>query len=172
MMIRIAVTKGRVEKDFCKLLEEAKFNTEDIKMKGKKLLVKTNDNIEIVFAKSADVLNFINKGLCDLGVVGKDVLQENESDDYEELLDLKVGKCYFALAGYPECKNNIKRIATKYPNITKNYFNSKQKDVEIVKMEGSVELGPIVGMSDAIVDIVETGSTLNANRTRSDRKNK
>ena len=166
-MVRIAITKGRIEKDFCKLLEKCNFDIEPIVNKDRELQIKTKDDIEFIFAKSNDVLTFIEHGIADLGVVGKDILEENDFKDYNELLDLRVGKCYFALAGYPDYKNSSfkrrKKIATKYPNISKEYFGNMQENVEIIKLEGSVELGPVIGMTDAIVDIVETGSTLKAN---------
>ena len=102
-----------------------------------------------------------------IGFVGKDTLDDIDFEDYYELLDLEIGKCYFAVAAYPEYRNKVfnrrKKIASKYTNVAKKYFASKQEDVEIIKLEGSVELGPVTGISDAIVDIVETGSTLKAN---------
>lgn len=166
-MVRIAVTKGRIEKNTCKLLKECGFEVETIENKNRELLIKTKDDIEMIFAKSNDVLTFIEHGIVDLGIVGKDTLEESEFSDYDELLDLNIGKCYFAVAAYPEYKNKKfkerKKIATKYPNIAKKYFGNKQENVEIIKLEGSVELGPVIGMTDAIVDIVETGSTLKAN---------
>ena len=166
-MLRMAITKGRIENDMCKLLKKCGFDAEKIEKKDRKLLVRTKDNIEVIFAKANDVVNFIEYGYVDLGVVGKDTLIESDFKDYNELLDLNIGKCYFALASYPEYKNKkfkgIKKIATKYPNVARSYFNSKQEDVEIIKLEGSVELGPVIGLTDAIVDLVETGSTLKAN---------
>lgn len=166
-MIRIAITKGRIEKDTYKLLKASGFDVEPIENKDRELLIKTKDDIEMIFVKSNDVLTFIEHGIVDLGIVGKDTLEENEFNDYNELLDLDVGKCYFAVAAYPEYRNKNfngrKKIATKYPNIAKKYFSQKQENVEIIKMEGSVELGPVIKMTDAIVDIVETGSTLKAN---------
>lgn len=166
-MLKIAVTKGRIEKDVYKLLKKMKFDTEAIENKNRELLIRTKDDIEMIFVKANDVLTFIEHGIVDIGFVGKDTLEESDFSDYNELLDLDIGKCYFALAGYPEYKEKEfktrKKIATKYPKIATKYFSSKQEDVEIIKIEGSVELGPVVGMTDAIVDIVETGSTLQAN---------
>lgn len=166
-MVKIAVTKGRIEKDVCKLLKASGYDIEAIENKNRELLIRTKDNIEMIFAKSNDVLTFIEHGIVDIGIVGKDTLDESDFTDYNELLDLNVGKCYFALASYPEYMNKKigtrKKIATKYPNIAKKYFSDKQEDVEIIKMEGSVELAPVVGLADAIIDIVETGSTLKAN---------
>lgn len=166
-MVRIAITKGRIEKDFCKLLKNCDFDIEPIKNKDRELQLKTKDDIEFIFAKSNDVLTFIEHGIADLGVIGKDTLEESDYDDYNELLDLNVGKCYFALVAYPNYRekvfNDRKKIATKYPNIAKKYFGQSRENVEIIKLEGSVELGPVIGMTDAIIDIVETGSTLKAN---------
>ena len=166
-MIRIAITKGRIEKDTCKLLKACGFDVEPIENKGRELLIKTKDDIEMIFAKANDVLTFIEHGIVDLGIVGKDTLDESDFTDYNELLDLNVGKCYFALAAYPEYREKTfkerKKIATKYPNVAKKYFGEQQENVEIIKIEGSVELGAVIGMTDAIVDLVETGSTLKAN---------
>ena len=143
-MVRIAITKGRIEKDICKILEKAGYDIKNIINKERELIVKMSDNIEVMFTKSNDTLAFIQNGICDLGVVGKDTLDESDVKEYSELLDLNVGNCYFALAGLPEYKKKSKQekkvIATKYPNITKKYFFNKQEDVEIIKMEGSVEL--------------------------------
>lgn len=166
-MVRIAITKGRIEKDVYKLFKKCGFDVTPIETKDRKLQVKTRDDFEFIFAKSNDVLTFIEHGMADLGVVGKDTLEENDFNNYNELLDLNVGKCYFALSAYPNYKTKIfngrKKIATKYPNIAKKYFSDMKENVEIIKLEGSVELGPVIGMTDAIVDIVETGSTLKAN---------
>ena len=155
-MVKIAITKGRIERDVCKLLKEAGFDTEPIENKDRELQIRTKDDIEMIFVKANNVLTFIEHGIVDIGFVGKDTLDESEFTDYNELLDLNIGKCTFALAGYPEYfKKEFKarkKIATKYPNIAKRYFGQKQEDVEIIKMEGSVELGPVVGMTDAIVE--------------------
>ena len=166
-MLKMAITKGRVEQSFCNLLQNAGYDIEPIINKDRKLLIKTNDNLEIVFAKSKDVLKFVNEGITDIGIVGKDTLLESDENNYEELLDLNTWKCKFCLAAEPSYRarviNKKKVIATKYPKIAKEYFNKKNESIEIVKLNGSVELGPIIGMADAIVDIVETGNTLKAN---------
>lgn len=166
-MIRIAITKGRIEKDVSKLMKKAGFDVLPIENKDRELIVKTKDDIEVIFVKANDVLTFIEQGIADIGIVGKDTLEESGFLEYNELLDLNIGKCYFALAsfnGYEErIVNRRKKIATKYPNIAKKYFRNLGEDVEIIKLEGSVELAPIVGMTDGIVDIVETGNTLKAN---------
>ena len=160
-MIKIAITKGRIEKQVCKLLQQQGFDMDPIFNKDRELLIETKDGISMIFAKANDVLTFLEHGIVDVGFVGKDTLDESD------LLDLEIGKCYFALAAYPEYRtktfNRRKRITSKYTKTAKEYFASKQEDVEIIKLEGSVELGPVVGLSDAIVDIVETGSTLKAN---------
>ena len=166
-MLKMAITKGRVEQSFCKLMQNAGYDIEPIINKDRKLLIKTNDGLEIVFAKSNDVLKFVNEGITDIGIVGKDTLLESDDNNYEELLDLNTGKCKFCLAAEPSYKNIItnkkKVIATKYPKIAKEFFDKRNENIEIVKLNGSVELGPIIGMADAIVDIVETGNTLKAN---------
>ena len=166
-MLKMAITKGRVEQSFCNLLQNAGYDVEPIINKDRKLLIKTNDDLEIVFAKSKDVLKFVSEGITDIGIVGKDTLLESDENNYEELLDLNTGKCKFCLAAEPSYRakvlNKKKVIATKYPKIAKEYFNKKNENIEIVKLDGSVELGPIIGMADAIVDIVETGNTLKAN---------
>lgn len=166
-MIRIAITKGRIEKQVCKLLDEAGFDMYPIFNKDRELLIETKDGIQMIFGKPNDVMTFLEHGIVDIGFVGKDTLDDLDYDDYYELYDLEIGKCYFAVAAYPEYKTTDfkrrKKIASKYTNVAKKYFASKREDVEIIKLDGSVELGPVTGISDAIVDIVETGSTLKAN---------
>ena len=165
-MIKIAITKGRIEKQVCKLLAEAGFDMDPIFNKDR-LLIETKDGISMIFGKPNDVVTFLEHGIVDIGFVGKDTLDDVDFEDYYELLDLEIGKCYFAVAAYPEYRNKVfnrrKKIASKYTNVAKKYFASKQEDVEIIKLEGSVELGPVTGISDAIVDIVETGTTLKEN---------
>lgn len=166
-MIKIAITKGRIEKQVCQLLSQRGFDMEPIFHKDRELLIETNDGLSMIFAKANDVLTFLEHGIVDVGFVGKDTLDDSDFQDYYEMLDLNIGKCYFALAAYPEYRQKVfkrrQRIASKYTKVAKDYFHQKQQDVEIIKLEGSVELGPVVGLSDAIVDIVETGSTLKAN---------
>ena len=166
-MIKIAITKGRIEKQVCQLLAEKGFDMEPIIHKDRELMIETSDGLSMIFAKANDVLTFLEHGIVDVGFVGKDTLEDSDFQDYYEMLDLNIGKCYFALAAYPEYRDKVfkrrQRIASKYTKVAKDYFHQKQQDVEIIKLEGSVELGPVVGLSDAIVDIVETGSTLKAN---------
>ena len=166
-MLKVALTKGRIEKKVTTMLEKLGYDVTSMINKNRELQINVEDKMEIIFAKSNDVVTFIEHGIVDIGIVGSDTLLENSFKNYYELLDLEIGKCSFAVCSYPEYKslklNRRKRIATKYPNVAKTYFESKEEDVEIIKLEGSVELGPVVGLTDAIVDIVETGATLKAN---------
>ena len=165
--IRIALTKGRLEKDTVGLLEKIGFDCTSVREKGRKLILLIPDaNLEVVLAKANDVITYVEHGVCDMGVVGKDTIMEM-GGSFFELVDLGFGRCRFALAakqgsgfygGY-----DIKTIATKYPNVARAYFESKGMDLEIVKIEGSVELAPLLELSDGIVDIVETGTTLKEN---------
>ena len=167
-MLRLALTKGRIEKKALEYLAKAGYDVSELDedKKGRKLLFKVGDNIEVVLAKAADVITYVEHGVCDGGIVGEDTIMEAKASVYE-LLDLQFGKCRFALAGikgkdfYDGYGHKV--VASKYPNVTKEYFNEKGIDVEVVKIEGSVELAPLLGLSDGIVDIVETGSTLKAN---------
>ena len=165
-MIRIAFTKGRIEAKAVEIFEKAGYNCEELKNKGRKLFFKIGEDIEVVLAKANDVITYVEHGVCDIGIVGKDTIMESGSGFYE-MLDLGFGKCRFALAakkgedffgGYAH-----KVVASKYPKVAKEYFSSLGMDVEIVKIDGSVELAPLLGLADGIVDIVETGSTLKEN---------
>jgi ATP phosphoribosyltransferase regulatory subunit len=165
--LRIALTKGRLEEDALDLLEKAGYDVSSLRDKGRKLLLPVlGTDIEVVFVKAADVITYVEHGVCDIGIVGKDTIAEQGGIFYE-ILDLGVGRCRFALAA-PRTRNfydgyGSKRIATKYPAVAGSWFESKGMDVEIIKIEGSVELAPLLGLADAIVDIVETGSTLKEN---------
>lgn len=165
--IRIALTKGRLEKDTVNLFIKMGFNCDQLINKGRKLILEIpNSNIEVVLAKAADVITYIENGVCDIGVVGKDTIMEY-GGSFFEVTDLGFGKCKFALANKAGTDfytgHSEKTIATKYPNVARDFFKAKGMDVRIVKIEGSVELAPLLGLSDAIVDIVETGSTLKEN---------
>lgn len=172
--IRIALTKGRLENDTVALFDRMGLDTSAVKNKGRRLILpvrlpegmSAGREIEVVLAKAADVITYVEHGVCDLGVVGKDTIAES-GGSYYEVLDLGFGRCRFALAapkgseffkGY-----TAKTVASKYPNVSRAYFGRKGMDVQIIKIEGSVELAPLLGLSDAIVDIVETGSTLREN---------
>ena len=163
--IRIALTKGRLEKESVKIFKKIGFNTTALENKGRKLVLPV-DEYETVLAKAADVITYVEHGVCDIGVVGKDTIVENGNSFYE-MLDLGIGKCRFALAApkgtYFFSGYAAKRVATKYPKVARAFFDSKGMDVQIIKIEGSVELAPIIGLTDGIVDIVETGSTLREN---------
>ncbi len=165
--VRIALTKGRIEDKAVNLLEKIGYDVTELRNKGRRLILSIpNENIEVVLAKAADVITYVEHGVCDLGVVGKDTIMEH-GGKFFEIADLGFGKCKFALAVkkgskfYDGC--GVKTVATKYPAVTRNFFESKGIDVDIVKIEGSVELAPLVGLSDGIVDIVETGTTLKEN---------
>lgn len=166
--IVIAIAKGRIEKDVYRRLKI--LNMEDcIETDSRKLIFTDEENkITYIHVKPSDVVTYVEKGVADLGIVGKDTILENENDDeVYELLDLGFGKCKFSVAGI-KGKNNyskeeILKVATKYPHIAKKYFKSRGQNIEIIKLNGPVELAPIVGLSDVIVDLVETGNTLKVN---------
>ncbi len=165
--VRLALTKGRLEKKTLELLKNAGFDVSELEAGTRKLIFTLPDTeIEIVLAKAADVITYVEHGVCDMGVVGKDTIMEKGGSFYE-MVDLGFGKCRFALATkagkdfYGKYKTPV--IATKYPAVTKAFFHKKNMDVETIKIEGSVELAPILELADAIVDIVETGTTLKEN---------
>lgn len=164
--ITIALTKGRIEKDTVKLLENAGFDLSFMAEKGRNLIFESPDKkFRFLLVKAPDVTTYVRHGVADLGVVGKDVLMEHPSG-YLEMLDLNFGLCKFSLAStadYQPKDHKRKRIATKYPTVATNFFNQKGEDVEIISIQGSVEIAPVIGLADAIVDIVETGNTLVAN---------
>lgn len=167
MSLSIALTKGRLEKKTVEMLEECGYGIDLLKNKGRALVFQDSVyDIKYFLVKSNDCITYVSHGVADIGVVGKDTLLEKESDAYE-LLDLKIGKCKFIVASLPENKLFSKvghiKIGTKYPTVAKNYFLSKGMDVEIIKIDGSVELTPILGLCDGIVDIMETGTTLKEN---------
>ena len=167
MSISIAMTKGRLEKETIKLLDKANFGTEELKNKGRKLVFNdTIEDIKYFLVKAADSITYVEHGVADIGVVGKGTLMESDNN-YYEVLDLEIGKCNFIVASLPE-KDVFKKvghikIGTKYPKVAREYFKKRGMDVEIIKIEGSVELAPILGLCDAIVDIMETGTTLKEN---------
>ena len=166
MSLSIALTKGRLEKQTVAMLEELGYGVEALKDKGRALVFKDSvHDIQYFLVKSNDCITYVNHGVADIGVVGKDTILENENDNYE-LLDLKIGKCKFIVASLPQNQLFSKvghiKIGTKY-RVAKQYFLSKGMDVEIIKIDGSVELAPILGLCDGIVDIMETGTTLKEN---------
>lgn len=166
-MINVALTKGRLEKDTVEILGNMGYGIEELKDKGRKLVFKdSKKDIQYFLVKGADAITYVQHGVADIGIVGKDTLLESDND-YFEVMDLKLGKCKFIVASLP--KNEIYKkighikIGTKYPKVAKEYFKNKGMDVEIIKIEGSVELAPILNLCDGIVDIMETGTTLREN---------
>ena len=165
--LRIAITKGRLLDKSMDLFDQMGLNTAPVRDPGRRLIHEIpNYPLDAVLSKAPDVITYVEQGVCDLGIVGKDTILEKGGSFYE-VLDLGFGRCRFALAvkegtdfykGY-----KTRRIASKYPNVAKRFFANKGMDVDIIKIEGSVELAPILGLTDAIVDIVETGATLKAN---------
>jgi ATP phosphoribosyltransferase len=165
--LRIALTKGRLEKLTVALFARCGYNVENLENKGRKLFIPVpGSDLEVVLAKSPDVITYVEHGVCDVGIVGKDTIMESGTELYE-VMDLGYGKCRFALIAKDKARaeNGLSRmvIATKYPKVTKDWFDSLGTDVEIIKIDGSVELAPLLGLSDAIVDIVETGDTIREN---------
>lgn len=165
MSLSIALTKGRLEKRTVEMLEESGYGIEKLKEKGRALVFEdSKKDCRYFLVKSNDCITYVEHGVADIGIVGKDTLLEG-GKDYYELLDLKIGKCKFIVAGLsnPLTKEGHVIIGTKYPNVAKEYFSSKGMDVEIIKIDGSVELSPLLGLCDGIVDIMETGTTLKEN---------
>ncbi|MDR2296317.1 MAG: ATP phosphoribosyltransferase [Clostridiales Family XIII bacterium] len=165
--MRIALTKGRLEEEVVALLKAAGYDVGPLQAKGRRLLLPLpGTDTEVVLAKAADVITYVEHGVCDVGIVGKDTIAE-QGGVYYEILDLGVGRCRFALAARAGADFyggfGAKRVATKYPNVAAAWFESKGMDVAIIRIEGSVELAPLLGLADGIVDIVETGGTLREN---------
>lgn len=168
--ITIALAKGRLAKQTLALLEQSGITCEEMKEKDTRKLIFVNEELRLKFflSKTSDVPTYVEYGAADIGVVGSDTIME-EGRKILEVLDLGLGKCNMCVAGPASAsallqKNEIIRVASKYPKIAKDFFyNKRHQTVEIVKLNGSVELAPIVGLSEVIVDIVETGSTLREN---------
>lgn len=168
--LTFALAKGRLARTSLQLFEKIGITCEEMKDKNTRKLIFTNEEQKLRFflAKPSDVPTYVEYGAADIGIVGKDTLLEEKRSLYE-VMDLGIGRCRMCVCGPPEAKemlsrNEIIRVATKYPGIAKDYFiNQKNQTVEIIKLNGSVELAPIVGLSEVIVDIVETGSTLKEN---------
>ena len=168
--LTFALGKGRLANQTLGLFEKIGITCEEMKDKNSRKLIFTNEELKLRFflAKGPDVPTYVEYGAADIGVVGKDTILE-EGRKVHEVLDLGYGKCKMCVCGYKDAApllqhHELIRVATKYPNIAKDYFyNKKHQTVEIIKLNGSIELAPIVGLSEVIVDIVETGSTLKAN---------
>jgi len=166
MVIRFALAKGRVARKAIELLVALGYIFEDYSEKSRKLIfTDTTGTIEFFLVKSPDVPIYVEKGAADIGIVGKDVLMEHPAQVYE-MLNLNIGRCKMCVAGFkdrpiPYGKKLV--VGTKYPVIAKKYFHTKSQSVDIIKLNGSVELAPLIGLSDCIVDIVESGNTLKEN---------
>ena len=168
--LTFALGKGRLAEQTLKLFEKIGITCEEMKDKGSRKLIFVNEPMKLRFflAKGPDVPTYVEYGAADIGVVGRDTILE-EGRKVHEVLDLGYGKCRMCVCGTEDAKPLLKhheliRVVTKYPNITKDYFyNTKHQPVEIIKLNGSIELAPIVGLAEVIVDIVETGSTLKEN---------
>ena len=167
--LTIALPKGRLAELTLELLEKAGIQCKSTDLKSRKLIIEDDDNLVRFFmAKPSDVPVYVEYGAADLGVVGKDTLMEEARDLYE-VLNLGFGACRMAVAGPAELMGKFdavpnKRVATKYPNVAREYFELvKKESIEVIKLNGSVELAPLVGLSEVIVDIVESGRTLKEN---------
>lgn len=165
-IITIALSKGRIFKETLPLLEAAGITPKDDPETSRKLILDTNhDDVKLVIIRATDVPTYVQYGAADLGVAGKDVLMEHGGDGLYELVDLNIAKCKLMTAGlndYQPGEDRL-RVATKFVNVARQYFAEQGKQVEVIKLYGSMELGPIVGLSDLIVDVVDTGNTLKAN---------
>ena len=166
--VTFALAKGRLANKTLEILEKINVKPSSLLDDSRKLVFNSEDDKYTFFlAKPSDVPTYVDFGAADIGIVGLDTILEDGRDLYE-CLDLNIGKCKMCVAAYPEKKNVIMgnewiKVATKYPNIARKYFESRNKKAEVIKLNGSVELGPLVGLSDCIVDIVECGRTLKEN---------
>ena len=165
-MVNIALPKGRLGEKVYDLMKNAGFECPSIEETNRKLIFENPEKgVRYFWVKPSDVSIYVERGAADIGVVGKDILLEYAPDVYE-LLDLGVGKCRVAVAGKKDFRDpagTTLRVATKFPNIASKYYSSKCRDIDIINLNGSIELAPILGLSDVIVDIVETGTTLREN---------
>ena len=165
-MVNVALPKGRLGEKVYGLLKNAGFECPAIEENSRKLIFENPEKgVRYFWVKPSDVSIYVERGAADIGVVGKDILLEYQPDVYE-LLDLGIGKCRMAVAGkagFRDRADATLRVATKFPNIASRYYNGKCRDIDIINLNGSIELAPILGLSDVIVDIVETGTTLKEN---------
>ena len=164
--LTIALSKGRIFEETLPLLEQAGITPVDDPETSRKLILDTNqDDVKLVIIRAADVPTYVGYGAADVGVAGKDVLMEHGGRGLYEPLDLNIACCRLMVAGPENCEINGKRlrIATKYVKSTQRYYADRQEQVEIIKLYGSMELAPLVGLADRIVDVVDTGNTLKAN---------
>ena len=168
-MLNIAVPKGRLRDKVYDMLASVGYDCPGYYEQNRKLVFESPEkNVRYLLVKPSDVAIYVEHHAADVGIVGKDILLENRSDVYE-LMDLNIGKCRMAVAapdGYVEDPDRTLRVATKYVNVAKDFYSGKNRDIEIIKLNGSIELAPILGLSDVIVDIVETGNTLRENNLK------
>ncbi|MEK3933741.1 ATP phosphoribosyltransferase [Sporosarcina sp. FSL W7-1349] len=164
--LTVAMAKGRTADRAMKFLEKADVRFSEFTDESRKLVIFDDEqNIKLIFVKAVDVPTYVEKGAADVGIVGKDTIMEDPRDVYE-LLDLGFGKCKLAVAGFPGKEISgvpFLTVASKYPNAAKEYFDRNGIRTEMIKLNGSIELAPLIGMADVIVDIVETGTTLKEN---------
>ena len=168
-MLNVALPKGRLGEKVYAMFEKAGFECPSIKENNRKLIFENEEvGVRYFWVKPSDVAIYVERGAADIGVAGKDILLEYEPDIYE-LLDLDIGKCRMAVAAKEDFRDdpqNTLRVATKFSNIAKNYYAGKGREIDIIHLNGSIEIAPILGLSDVIVDIVETGTTLKENNLR------
>jgi ATP phosphoribosyltransferase len=164
--LTIAMAKGRTADQALTFFGKAGIRFSDFHDKSRKLVIYDDENkVKLIFVKAVDVPTYVEKGAADVGIVGKDTIMEDPVDVYE-LLDLGIGKCQLAVAGFPGKQfpsSALLTVASKYPVVTEAYFDSKGIRIETIKLNGSIELAPLIGMADVIVDIVESGKTLKEN---------
>ena len=165
-MINIALPKGRLGEKVYSMFEKAGFECPSIREENRKLIFENEETgVRYFWAKPSDVAIYVERGAADIGIVGKDILEESGADVYE-LMDTGLGKCRMCVAGpkdFEDDPSRTLRVATKFVNIAKSYYGAQGRDIDIIKLNGSIEIAPILGLSDVIVDIVETGTTLKEN---------
>lgn len=166
-MLNVALPKGRLGEKVYRMFEKAGYGCPSLLEKGTRKLIFENEETDVRYfwVKPSDVAIYVERGAADIGVAGKDILCEYEPNVYE-LLDLKTGICNMCVAGkkdFYESPDKTLKVATKFVNIAKKYYSSLSRDIDIIKLNGSIEIAPILGLSDVIVDIVETGTTLKEN---------
>ena len=168
-LLNIALPKGRLGEKVYDIFEKAGYGCPSIRENNRKLIFENEETgVRYFWVKPSDVAIYVERGAADIGVAGKDILLEYNPDVYE-LCDLQMGKCRMAVAAKDDFFDNPERtlrVATKFPNITKKYYSTLSREIDIIKLNGSIEIAPILGLSDVIVDIVETGTTLKENNLR------
>jgi len=167
-MLNIALAKGRLAEEAVAVLEKCGLDCSIVDMKSRKLIFADRYNdVTFILVKPSDVPTYVERGVADIGIVGKDTLMEQNLDLYE-MLDLGIGKCRMCVAALAQksvesASSSLLRVATKYPGVARSYYESKGVAIDVIKLNGSVELGPLVGLSDVIVDLVQSGGTLSEN---------